>query len=108
MGLFSRKKKQEAVPIPTEHLPESALPEEFERFRIKEEPFPQHKIFEEKQIEEPFPKAEEKGEDILAKLENQPVQPQPRIESSDKIELILQKLETIDARLKLIEERLKH
>jgi len=76
-----RRKKKEEVTLPAE-IP-TALPEDLERFRIRPETKEYPGL--------PFEKT-----------------PEPMIESEkDKIELILQKLETIDARLRFIEERLK-
>lgn len=72
-----RRKKKEEVILPS--LPEPpTLPEDLERFRPRLEP----------------------------SFEKPPELPEFK-ESGDKIELILQKLETIDARLRFIEEKLK-
>lgn len=83
--IFKRKKQEELPPFR-----ESSLPEDLERFRVRppasESRFPEPR----------FPPAEE-----FRAIER------PREEvTKDKTELILQKLETIDARLRLIEERL--
>ena len=76
------RRKREEVTVPTE-IP-TQLPEDLERFRVKTpEPVP----------ELPYGKSVE--ELVSERTEG------------DKIELILQKLETIDARLRLIEEKIK-
>jgi len=77
-GRFKKKKdEEESLPAPMEASPD--LPEDLERFRIKtpEMRSPEHRT------------------------------DYPERTSGDKIELILQKLETIDARLRLIEEKIK-
>jgi hypothetical protein len=84
MFLDRLKRKKEEVTLPTE-IP-TELPEDLERFRTRTktpEPVP----------ELPYGKSIE--ELVSERTEG------------DKIELILQKLETIDARLKLIEEKIK-
>jgi hypothetical protein len=74
---FRKKKKEEVtLPVPTK------LPEDLERFRVREY---------ERPVSLPPP---------------EPPKIVPRT-MDDKIELILQKLETIDARLRLLEERLR-
>jgi len=76
-----RRKKKEEIELPPE-IP-TALPEDLERFKIRPESREYPSL--------PF----EKTPEPIARSEN------------DKIELIIQKLETIDARLRFIEERLK-
>jgi hypothetical protein len=99
---FLRKKKE--VHLPTEAIPDEALPEELERFRIrKEEPEPATEPVRE------YPAFPEYGENVAVET-TQPTLPEPapvEERTDDRIELILQKLETIDTRLKLIEERLR-
>jgi len=81
MGILDRfKKKREEIRIPAE-IPES-LPEDLERFRVKSPEIPRTEFY------------------------DRPLEI-PRPEERDKIELILQKLDTIDTRLKLIEEKIK-
>ena len=85
MSVLDRfKKKKEEIRLPTEipmNVPAS-LPEDLEKFKL---PQPESRTdFYDKPLE--IPKEEFKG---------------------DKIELILQKLDTIDTRLKLIEEKIK-
>lgn len=82
MGIFDRfrKKKKEEVRIPAD-IPTS-LPEDLERFRVRPPEIPRTEFYD-KPLEVPRP------------------------EEGDKIELILQKLDTIDTRLKLIEEKIK-
>ena len=76
-----RKKKKEEVALPTD-IP-TTLPEDLERFKIRPETREYPNL--------PF----EKTSESMTESEK------------DKIELILQKLETIDARLRFIEEKLK-
>jgi len=72
-----RKKKKEE-PLPVLPAPPPTLPEDLERFRVTPE----------SSFGRPSELAETK-------------------ETGDKTELILQKLETIDARLRFIEEKLR-
>lgn len=88
-----KKKEEEFAPTPLR----TELPTELERFRLRE-PTPA------------FP-PRTRDEEFREFARAPPVAPaypeRPREEfRGDKIELILQKLETIDARLKFIEERL--
>jgi hypothetical protein len=78
---FLKKKKNKVDDFPTEI---TELPEDLERFRTREEPIP---------VRERYPKPMGFEEPV-------------RKESQDKSDLILQKLETIDVRLKLLEEKL--
>lgn len=79
-GWLRRKKKdEEEVEFPTEVT--TPLPEDLEKFRIREPEMPARPM--------DFIGGTEKG-----------------IEGKDKLDLILQKLETIDVRLKLLEEKL--
>ncbi len=73
---FRKKKKEKEVSLPVP----TKLPEDLERFRVRE-----------------------RYEPSLPPVETPKVIPKSM---DDKIELILQKLETIDARLRLLEERL--
>ena len=101
--VFEFLKRKGETHLPTEVLPEEALPEELERFRFRREP---------ENVEETtseYAELPSYGEDVAVETP-QPTLPEPSTipDSSDhRIELILQKLETIDTRLKLIEERLK-
>ncbi len=105
--MFDFLKKKKEVHLPTEAIPDEALPEELERFRMRrEEPQP-----EPQPIETPtdFPSLPEYGESVSVETP-QPTLPEPPPEETppdNRIDLILQKLETIDTRLKLIEERLR-
>jgi len=81
MFLDRLRRKKEEVTIPTD-IP-TELPEDLERFRVRSTDTRSGVG------ELPFTKTEETSR------------------SDDKIELILQKLETIDARLRLIEEKMK-
>lgn len=81
MFLDRLRRKKEEVTIPTD-IP-AELPDDLERFRVRT-PEVRSGVG-----ELPFTKSEESTR------------------SDDKIELILQKLETIDARLRLIEEKMK-
>lgn len=84
-GWIKRKKEKEEE-FPTEVTTE--LPEDLERFRVREpEPVAP--------VRENYPTAL----DLVGATEK-------RIETQDKMDLILQKLETIDVRLKLLEEKL--
>jgi len=78
---FKRKKKEEEVVLPVE-----TLPSDLERFRVSREP-----------PVAGYPRAE---------LPRPPEIGPPVAETRDRIELVLQKLDTIDARLRWIEERL--
>jgi hypothetical protein len=81
MGILDRfKKKKEEVRIPSD-IP-SSLPGDLERFRVGSPEIPRTEFY-------------DKPLDV------------PKAEQGDKIELILQKLDTIDTRLKLIEEKIK-
>ena len=103
---FLRRKRE--AHLPTEVLPDEALPEELERFRMRKR--------EETSYTEPAPETTSEyaelpayGEDVAVETP-QPILPEPLPSperTDDRIELILQKLETIDTRLKLIEERLR-
>ncbi|MEM5772031.1 MAG: hypothetical protein QXF15_02045 [Candidatus Aenigmatarchaeota archaeon] len=94
MGIFNflkKKKGEEYVSKPI------TLPEDLEKFRIGEI---RKEIHEEKEILHP-PSLEP-----IEMSKSYEIKEKPKTENYDKIELILQKLETIDARLKLIEEKL--
>jgi len=83
-GWLRRKKKEEEFPEEVT----APLPEDLERFRVREP--------------EPVPPAREsypRPLDLVGATER-------KIEAEDKMDLILQKLETIDVRLKLLEEKL--
>jgi hypothetical protein len=81
MDIFKRKKPKND--FPTEVTTE--LPEDLERFRTRRiEPMPPRNNF-------PGP---------------MDFEPERRSDSKEKIDLVLQKLETIDLRLKLLEEKL--
>ncbi len=85
--LFGRfRKRGREVPLPADV--ETSLPEDLERFRVKRE-------------ELPTPPFGPPPEPIAPSTEAR------NLGTDDKIELILQKLDTIDTRLKLIEERMK-
>jgi len=104
---FLRRKKE--VHLPTEAIPEEALPEELERFRIRRNPEPEPQPAETSNLPADFPSLPEYGENVAVET-NQPTLPEPppaEIIPDNRIDLILQKLETIDTRLKLIEERLR-
>jgi len=107
--VFDFLKKKRDVHLPTESIPDEALPEELERFRFRrEEPtFPTPSEPTEPAREySAFP---EYGENVAIET-TQPILPEPEPISQNpdnRIDLILQKLETIDTRLKLIEERLR-
>jgi hypothetical protein len=84
-GFLKRKKKNEGE-FPEEVT--SPLPDDLERFRTRE------------------------PEPVIPSRNNYPRPPdffggtEKKIEGQDKLDLILQKLETIDVRLKLLEEKL--
>lgn len=92
--LFDRfRKKKEDLPTNIENV---ELPEDLERFRLKP---PEAKLPEPvPEVKPDYPELSygKSVEELVAE----------RVEGN-KIELILQKLETIDARLRLIEEKLK-
>lgn len=84
LGWLKRKKEKEED-FPSEVT--EPLPEDLERFRVREpEPI---------STRENYPSALELAGETEKRIENQ-----------DKMDLILQKLETIDVRLKLLEEKL--
>ena len=91
-GIF-RRKKEEDLPPPIEEAP-AELPEDLERFRMK----PPEVRTPEVKTDYPVPEINygKSVEDLVAERT-----------AGDKVELILQKLETIDARLRLIEEKIK-
>ncbi len=106
MGILDVLKKKK--PEPDEDFPKSEprrdFPEDFEQFKLpppkieeKPSPFERAEKITEK-AEEPFVPS-----DILSKTTSEV----KHEKNSDKLELILSKLETIDARLRLIEEKLK-
>ncbi len=82
-GFLKRKKKNEGE-FPEEVT--SPLPEDLERFRTREPIVPPR---------ENYPRPT----DFFG-------EPEKKTENQDKIDLVLQKLETIDVRLKLLEEKL--
>jgi hypothetical protein len=90
------KKKNENISEP-EFRRSSSLPEDLERFRVKRYPAPSPEP-EYPSVPEPQFRAPE-----------QMIEPAPEVKTVtgeiDKMDLILQRLETIDTRLKLIEER---
>ncbi|MEM5778231.1 MAG: hypothetical protein QXD43_02415 [Candidatus Aenigmatarchaeota archaeon] len=91
--LFDRfRKKKEDLPTNIENV---ELPEDLERFRLKP---PETKPEAIPEVKPDYPELNygKSVEELVAE----------RVEGN-KIELILQKLETIDARLRLIEEKLK-
>jgi hypothetical protein len=92
---FRKKKEDTILPVPME---QAELPEDLERFRMKppesarmSEPTPT-----ETRMDYPELSYGKSVEDLVSART-----------SGDKVELILQKLETIDARLRLIEEKIK-
>ena len=91
-GIFRKKKEDEPLNAPIDTPAE--LPEDLERFRMK----PPEVRTPEVKTDYPVPELNygKTVEDLVAERT-----------SGDKIELILQKLETIDARLRLIEEKIK-
>ena len=93
MGVLDFLKKKKEVGLPpqytVESTAESRLPEDLERFRTRQAP----------EIPESEPYSP--PEYTYGQQAEKPEMP------VDKIDLILQKLETIDTRLKLIEERLR-
>ncbi|MFQ6020610.1 MAG: hypothetical protein ACE5J4_01155 [Candidatus Aenigmatarchaeota archaeon] len=101
LDIFKKKKKE--VPLPEEVISEP-LPEDLERFRMRREPEREYPSM----VPPPEPLPEYGRPVELPRPEfraPEPVAPTPA-PAADRIEMILQKLETIDTRLKLIEERL--
>jgi len=92
---FRKKKKEEKERAPQ---PARGLPPELERLKMKG-PF-------EEAVTEKAPE-EEIGKP-LAPITPPKLLERPRTEPGDKFELIISKLDTIDARLRVIEEKLKH
>jgi len=91
-GRFKKKRdEEELLPASMEASPD--LPEDLERFRIKQ---PESRP---PTTDYPVPEVPPYGKSVEELVSERT--------SGDKIELILQKLETIDARLRLIEEKIK-
>jgi hypothetical protein len=95
MALLDRFKKRPAESLPAEE----GLPEDLERFRLPppEPPRPA--------VERAEPPARDTGEPFIPpefREEAKPAAPQDR-----NIELVLSKLDTIDARLRYIEEKIR-
>jgi hypothetical protein len=88
-----RKKKDEEIPLPAP-IEAADLPEDLERFRIRT---PEARAPE---VRTDYPVPEVPYGKSVEQLVSERTE-------GDKIELILQKLETIDARLRLIEEKIK-
>jgi hypothetical protein len=102
MGLLDKlKKKKKEVPIPEEFIPRE-LPDDLERLRADRPTLPSAY---EPRYPEVGPRYPEIPRPEPVERPLTPVIP-PR-EPADKLDMILQKLETIDARLKLIEERVR-
>lgn len=91
-----RKKKDDVSLPPPLEVPSAELPEDLERFRMRTPEIKTEVGVPE--IKNNYNEAAygKTVEDLVAERT-----------SGDKIELILQKLETIDARLRLIEEKIK-
>ena len=97
MDLPFLKKKKKNEEVEPAHI-EKPLPDELERFRI------------ERDFGEPMglrPLRELARETVERREPRTPEKTHHSMSEDQKIELILQKLETIDARLKLIEQRLE-
>ena len=88
-----RKKKDEDDSLPASMESSPDLPDDLERFRIKT---PENRP---PATDYPVPEVPAYGKSVEELVSERT--------SGDKIELILQKLETIDARLRLIEEKIK-
>jgi len=93
---FRKNKKDDTLPAPLENTAE--LPEDLERFRMKPPEVRPPEVRPEVKEDYPVPEVPygKSVEDLVSERTQ-----------GDKIELILQKLETIDARVRLIEEKLK-
>lgn len=93
--VFNVFKKKNVISEPETSRGFSGLPEDLERFRVKRWP--------ETPPEQEYPSVQEQQ----FRAPEQMIEPESKVESKevDKGDLILQKLETIDTRLKLIEER---
>ena len=99
MKLFDifRKLKSKKVPEKMLETVRTPLPSDLERFKIKREPLPV-----------PISPYQAPAQQLPPRPGLQPVQaPESKPTVLDKEDMILQKLETIDARLRLIEERIK-
>ena len=99
--LFAKKEEPAETPMPTK-----SLPDDLEKFRMERtEPKPIGATVTPTAAEERYGTIPERQP-----LAPEPVTPKPTpapATSGDRIDMILQKLETIDTRLKLIEERMK-
>ncbi len=97
--LFAKKEEPMETPMPSK-----PLPDDLEKFRMERtEPKPIGATVTPTFAEERYGTIPEKTPVLVA--EPTPT-PAPAV-SGDRIDMILQKLETIDTRLKLIEERMK-
>ncbi len=105
MDLLKRKKGPEMAQISAE----TPLPSELEQFRMPPVPPPQGRPVPPPRQQQLAPLQQEDYR--FREYYQQPPQtePEPEEESSgiDKLDMILQKLETIDARLKLLEEKMR-
>lgn len=103
-----KKKKEEPEPIPEELRigRERPVPPELEKFKLKG---PIEETLAGKAPEEEIGRPLMPGPPTPPPFRPAPraERPAPRAEPGDKIDLILSKLETIDARLRVIEEKLK-
>ncbi len=98
--IFGKLRKKEGYePEVTERSP---LPEDLERFRIREGPLPPP----EQAPPAPFRR---QSEEMMPAIPSRSMLPEatPKGGEFDKMDMILSKLETIDTRLKLIEERMR-
>ena len=100
MKLFDifRKLKSKKVPEKMLETARTPLPSDLERFKIKREPLPV-----------PISPYQASAQQLPPRPGLPPIQaPESKpTQVLDKEDMILQKLETIDARLRLIEERIK-
>ncbi len=98
-----KKKKREPVEIPS-----TRLPEDLETFRTRPAPItgPAGEI-PPREYPREYPAPPAGRPPIEGPPMPRPIERPPEERPADRIEMILQKLETIDARLKLIEERLR-
>ncbi|HLC51071.1 MAG TPA: hypothetical protein VJH90_01720 [archaeon] len=106
MDLLKRKKERESI----SSSPETTLPSELEQFRMPPVPPPQGRPIPPPRQQQLAPLQQEDYR--FREYYQQPPQPEPEPEQEapegiDKLDMIIQKLETIDARLKLLEEKLR-
>jgi len=105
--LFKKKEEEEISPELTKPVQEN-LPSDLEQFKVeKAEPTFTPQPVTRSSIEERYSGDVPQRMSEPAPITRTPIAETPEKPVGDRIDMILQKLETIDTRLKLIEERMK-